>query len=79
MSGESIPHSDRSVLIERTTILPVSGWSLPDLRELWRYRDLLFLLTLRNMAIIYRQSILGIPGMVRPKLDWRHSLTDSGQ
>ena len=60
MQGESIVPSNAEGTIERTTILPVSGWSLPDLRELWRYRDLLVLLTSRNIAIIYRQSILGI-------------------
>lgn len=60
MLGEPLPPGDTPIFYERTTILPVSGWSLPDLGELWRYRDLLFLLTSRNIAIIYRQSILGI-------------------
>jgi len=53
--------------IERTTIKPVSGWPLPDIWELWRYRDLLYLLTTRNIAVIYRQSILGVGwAVIRP-------------
>ena len=51
----------------RTTIVPPGGWSLPDFGELFRYRDLLYQLTVRNIAVIYRQSILGVGwAVVRP-------------
>ncbi|MFH5804035.1 ABC transporter permease [Alienimonas sp. DA493] len=51
----------------RTVIRPPSGWPLPDVAELWRYRDLLVLLTSRNVAARYRQSVLGIGwAVVRP-------------
>ena len=51
----------------RITILPPSGWALPDFRELWAYRDLLFMLTARNVSLIYRQSVLGVGwAIVRP-------------
>ncbi len=51
----------------RTTILPVSGWPLPDFRELYRYRELLGLLTLRHISVIYRQSVLGVSwAVIRP-------------
>jgi homopolymeric O-antigen transport system permease protein len=35
------------------------GWQLLDLRELWRYRELLYFLTLRDIQIRYKQTILG--------------------
>jgi lipopolysaccharide transport system permease protein len=44
----------------RTWIAPEKGWPTPDLGELWRYRDLLILLTLRSIAARYRQSVLGV-------------------
>ena len=51
----------------RTVIEPPSGWPVPDLAELWRFRDLLVLLTTRNIAARYRQSVLGIGwAVVRP-------------
>ncbi|MFH5805576.1 ABC transporter permease [Alienimonas sp. DA493] len=40
---------------------------MPDFRELWQYRDLLSLLTLRSIAVQYRQSVLGVAwAVVRP-------------
>jgi lipopolysaccharide transport system permease protein len=37
-----------------------SGWALPDLRELWRYRELLFFLALRDVKVRYKQTVLGV-------------------
>jgi lipopolysaccharide transport system permease protein len=42
-----------------TVIEPQSGWGLPDFRELWRYRELLFFLALRDLKLRYKQTILG--------------------
>tara|TARA_R110002073_G_scaffold139640_6_gene289955 strand:- start:24313 stop:25170 length:858 start_codon:yes stop_codon:yes gene_type:complete len=65
MSAKATSEPDR--LHYRTTILPSSGWSLPDFHELIRYRDLLKILTARNISLIYRQSILGVGwAIVRP-------------
>jgi lipopolysaccharide transport system permease protein len=36
------------------------GWQLIDLGELWRYRELLFFLTWRDVKIRYKQSALGV-------------------
>ena len=33
---------------------------LPDLRELWRYRDLFGFLTWRDVAVRYKQTVLGV-------------------
>jgi lipopolysaccharide transport system permease protein len=35
------------------------GWQLVDLREIWRYRELLFFLTWRDVKIRYKQTALG--------------------
>jgi lipopolysaccharide transport system permease protein len=40
-------------------IEPPSGWPALNLSELWRYRDLLFLLVWRDISANYRQSVLG--------------------
>lgn len=43
-----------------TVIEPQRGWALPDLRELLRYRELLFFLALRDIKVRYKQTVLGI-------------------
>ena len=43
-----------------TIIQPQKGWLSLNLGELWRYRDLLFLLVRRDFAAQYRQSVLGV-------------------
>lgn len=40
-------------------IEPPRGWGTLGLRELWRYRELLYLLTLRDVKIRYKQTLLG--------------------
>ncbi len=42
-----------------TIIRPVSGWLNFNLRELWRYRDLIVLFVRRDFVAIYKQTILG--------------------
>ena len=45
---------------EWTTIIrPRTGWFDIDLRELWRYRDLIVMFVKRNFAVLYKQTILG--------------------
>jgi lipopolysaccharide transport system permease protein len=46
---------ENSVLIK-----PSSGWKLVDFKELWRYKDLLYFLTIRGIKAKYAQSILGV-------------------
>jgi lipopolysaccharide transport system permease protein len=43
-----------------TFIRPRKGWQAIDLRELWRYRDLLWVLTMREIQVRYKQTILGV-------------------
>lgn len=42
-----------------TLINPSRGWRMLDLRELWAYRELLWVLTLRDIKVRYKQTVLG--------------------
>lgn len=39
---------------------PSSGWLSIDFKELWRYRELIFFLTWRDIKVRYKQAVLGI-------------------
>lgn len=41
------------------TLRPSKGWVRLNLRELWAYRELLFFLTLRDIQVRYKQTLLG--------------------
>lgn len=43
----------------QTTIRPKTGWRDINLKELWDYRDLIFLFVKRNFTTRYKQTILG--------------------
>ena len=45
---------------DETLIAPLSGWPTLGLGELWRYRDLVFQLTVRNIKVRYKQTLLGV-------------------
>ena len=49
-----------TALPEITRIRPSGGWRALDLAELWRYRELLFFLTLRDVRLRYKQTALGV-------------------
>src|SRR4029078_8629875 len=38
---------------------PVSGWRLIDLKEVWAYRELFWVLTARDIKVRYKQTVLG--------------------
>ena len=42
-----------------TRITASKGWQVLDLRELWAYRGLVIVLTLRDIKVRYRQTVLG--------------------
>src|SRR5262249_19115569 len=50
------PHTDEPPV---TVIDRRRGWGLADVRELWRYRELLFFLTWRDIMVRYKQTVLG--------------------
>lgn len=49
------------VLPEKPIVViePKKGWISIDLRDLWHYRDLLYILTTRDIKVRYKQTLLG--------------------
>jgi lipopolysaccharide transport system permease protein len=45
--------------ITETVICPPAGWRLINARELWKYRELLYFLTWRDVKVRYKQTLLG--------------------
>ncbi len=45
---------------EVTVIEPSSGWRALNVRELWRFRELLYFLTWRDVKVRYKQTAIGI-------------------
>lgn len=56
-SGANGPELPERPLV---TIEPPAAWELIDLRELWRNRELLYLLTWRDIKVRYKQTVLGV-------------------
>lgn len=54
-----IPKSDRHLRIQRS-----NGWSALNFRELWKYRDLFWLLAMRDVKLRYRQTALGVTWVI---------------
>jgi len=46
-------------LLPELVIRPARGWAPLNLRDLWRYRELIFFLTWRDISVRYKQTILG--------------------
>jgi lipopolysaccharide transport system permease protein len=44
---------------EVLTLKPTKGWISLNLRDLWRYRELVYFLTWRDILVRYKQTILG--------------------
>ncbi len=52
-----------------TVIEPGGGWKPFDLRELWRYRELLGILVWRDLKVRYKQTLLGVAwALLQPAL-----------
>jgi lipopolysaccharide transport system permease protein len=45
-------------------IQAATGWGLPDWRELWAYRDLFYILALRDVKLRYKQTVLGVAWVI---------------
>jgi lipopolysaccharide transport system permease protein len=54
--GTGVPVAPPSV----TLITPPRRWPVPDLRELWAYRELLYFLVWRDLKVRYKQTGLGV-------------------
>jgi lipopolysaccharide transport system permease protein len=52
-----------------TVITPSRGWTDLRLRELWEYRELLFMLAWRDVKVKYKQAVLGVGwALIQPLL-----------
>ena len=60
-------------------IRPTKGWAALNLRELWSYRDLLWILVERNIKVIYKQTALGMTWVALQPLiaDMRHLVRET--
>jgi lipopolysaccharide transport system permease protein len=54
-----VPGVEDPVDLPLTVIERRPGWQFVDLGELWRYRELLFFLTWRDIKVRYKQTVLG--------------------
>ena len=54
------PVPSRSDRTPTLRIRQTKGWAALNLRELWSYRDLLWILVERNIKVIYKQTALGM-------------------
>ena len=60
MSGHAVTdEADARQVCPVWSISPSRGWLPVDLVELWRYRELLYFLTWRDVKVRYKQTILG--------------------
>jgi lipopolysaccharide transport system permease protein len=58
MADPRSPHTER--LSEETLVLkPSKGWVSLNLGDLWRYRELVYFLTWRDILVRYKQTLLG--------------------
>jgi lipopolysaccharide transport system permease protein len=49
-----------AVPLARVRLEPAKGWQALDLKELWRYRELVGFLALRDIKVRYKQAVLGV-------------------
>ena len=65
-SGEQAPHmstvSETRIPLEEGFVRyeRKRGWSALELRELWKYRELLYFLTWRTILVRYKQAVIGV-------------------
>ena len=65
-----MPMGDLSSAHERVTVIePPTGWRLLNWREMWGYRELLWVLATRDVKVRYKQTVLGAAwAIIRPLL-----------
>ncbi len=54
-----MPNASAPATVPTTIIEPRPGWKALDLRELWRYRELLYFFAWRDVKVRYKQTMLG--------------------
>jgi lipopolysaccharide transport system permease protein len=46
--------------VTEVVLRPSRGWAALNLRDLWRYRELIYFMTWRDLKVRYKQTLLGI-------------------
>lgn len=59
-AGDDVEKDQTPSAIPVTRIRASGGWRAINLAELWRYRELLYFLTLRDIKLRYKQTALGV-------------------
>ena len=59
MENENFSNSTDSDLLPELVIRPSKGWVSLNLKDLWRYRELVFFLAWRDISVRYKQTVLG--------------------
>lgn len=54
------PNTDIQPNLRHIAIRPARGWAALELKELWQFRDLLIILTMRDVKLRYKQTALGV-------------------
>lgn len=66
---ETIPSSKANTATSHLVITPEKSWLALHLGDLWRYRELLFFLTWRDIKVRYKQTLLGVTwALIQPLL-----------
>ncbi len=65
-SSEPEPQTPQFQLPDEPLVVIEAGksWIVPDLRDIWAYRELLYFLTWRDVKVRYKQTVLGIMWVV---------------
>ncbi len=64
LTPAAAPSSRPAEPLPRLVLRHTSGWAAIDFRELWQYRDLLFILIERDVKLRYKQSALGLAWVI---------------
>jgi lipopolysaccharide transport system permease protein len=59
LSTPSTVAADPSDVLPLTVLEPRSRWHLLDIKELWKYRELLYFLAWRDIKVRFKQTVLG--------------------
>ena len=58
-TGAKVAVKPEANIENRLVLEPAHGWQGLELRDLWRYRELLYFLTWRDVKVRYKQTLLG--------------------
>jgi lipopolysaccharide transport system permease protein len=69
MSETSIEVTKPQTALETLVLKPSKGWVSLQLGDLWRYRELIFFLTWKDVLVRYKQTLLGVAwAIIQPVL-----------